>query len=96
MEIKCRPDEERRDIEKIFRALEEVYYGKTQTSSQILPLFYERRQETRESIASFSHALVMIMDRLQRVDPNATRARDRMLREQFSEDVRNVHLRWDL
>ena len=40
VEIKCRPDEERCDIEKIFRTLEEVY-GETQTSSQILRLFYE-------------------------------------------------------
>ena len=94
VEIKCRPAEERSDVEKIFRALEEVY-GETQTPSRILRMFYERRQKEGESVASFSHALVQLIDRLQRVDPSE-RSTERMLREQFSENVRNLHLRWDL
>ena len=81
VEIKCRPAEERSDVEKIFRALEEVY-GETQTPSQILRMFYERRQKEGESVASFSHALVQLIDRLQRVDPSE-RSTERMFREQL-------------
>ena len=38
-EMKCRSVEERRDVELLFQALEEVY-GETLTSSQLLRDFY--------------------------------------------------------
>ena len=95
IEIKCRPAGEREDVEKLFRALEEVY-GDTLTSSQLLRQFYERHQGERESMSDLSHALVLLLDRLHSVDSTAVRNKDRMLREQFLENVRSVNLRWDL
>ena len=95
IEIKCRPAGEREDVEKLFRALEEVY-GETLTSSQLLRQFYERHQGERESMSDLAHALVLLLDRLHSVDSTAVRNKDRMLREQFLENVRSVNLRWDL
>ena len=95
IEIKCRPAGEREDVEKLFRALEEVY-GKTLTSSQLLRQFYERHQGERESMSDLAHALVLLLDRLHSVDSTAVRNTDWMLREQFLENVRSVNLRWDL
>ena len=94
-EMKCRSVEERRDVELLFQALEEVY-GEALTSSQLLRHFYERRQRDGESISDFSHGLVLLLDRLNRVKPEEVSHRDKMLREQFLENVRSVHLRWDL
>ena len=99
IEMKCRSAEERRDVELLFQALEEVY-GETLSSSQLLRHFYERRQRDGESISDFSHGLVLLLDRLNRVKPEEVSHRnnygDKMLREQFLENVRSVHLRWDL
>ena len=85
IEIKCRPAGEHEDVDKLFRALEEVY-GETLTSSQLLRQFYERHQGERESMSDFSHALVLLLDRLHSVDSTAVRNKDRMLREQFLEN----------
>ena len=74
--------------------MEEVY-GETLTSSQLLRHFYERRQSDGASVSDYPHGLVLL-DRLNRVTPEEVSHRDRMLREQFLEKVRNVHLRWDL
>ena len=63
IEIKCRPAGEREDVEKLFRALEEVY-GETLTSSQLLRQFYERRQAERESMSDLSHALVLLANKM--------------------------------
>ena len=88
-EMKCRSVEGRRDVELLFQALEEVY-GETLTSSQSFWHFYERRQRDGESILDFSHGLVLLLDILNRVKPEEISHRDRMLREQFLENVRRV------
>ena len=95
IEIKCRPAGEREDVEKLFRALEEVY-GETLTSSQLLRQFYERRQGERESMSDLSHALVLLLGRLHSVESTTVSDKDRMLKEQFLENVRSVNLLWDL
>lgn len=66
------------------------------STSQLLRAFYERRQHNSETISDFSHGLVELVDRLQRTSPGIADDRDRMLREQLIENVRDVHLRWEL
>ncbi len=95
MEMRCQPDEVRGDAEQIFSALEEVF-GEKSSTSQLLRAFYERRQHNSETISDFSHGLVELVDRLQRTSPGIADDRDRMLREQRIENVRDVHLRWEL
>ena len=83
IEMKCRSAEERRDVELLFQALE-VVYGVTLSSSQLLRHFYESRQRDGESISDFSHGLVLLLDRLNRVKPEEVSHRnnygDKMLR----------------
>jgi len=94
-EMRCQPDEVRGSAEQIFLALEEVF-GEKSSTSQLLRAFYERRQQSSETISDFSHGLVELVDRLQRTSPGIADDRDRMLREQLIENVRDVHLRWEL
>ena len=58
--------------------------------------YYERRQQNSEIISDFSHGLVELVDRLQRTSPGIADDRDRVLREQLIENVRDVHPRWEL
>lgn len=95
LEMRCQSDEVRGDAEKIFLALEEVF-GEKSSTSQLLRAFYERRQQTSETISEFSHGLVELVDRLQRTSPRISEDRDRMLREQLVENVKDAHLRWEL
>ena len=95
IEMQYQSDEVRKDAERIFVALDEVY-GEKSSSSQLLRAFYERSQTNSETISEFSHGLVELPDRLQRVAPGVVHDRNRMLREQLIENVRDVHLRWDL
>ena len=95
VEMRCQPDEVWGDAEQIFSALEEVF-GEKSSTSQLLRAFYERRQHNSETISDFSHGLVELVDRLQRTPPGIADDRDRMLREQLIENVRDVQLRWEL
>ena len=95
VEMRCQPDEVWGDAEQIFSALEEVF-GEKSSTSQLLRAFYERRQHNSETISDFSHGLVELVDRLQRTPPGIADDRHRMLREQLIENVRDVHLRWEL
>ena len=45
---------------------------------------------------SYSHGLIDIADRLQRLEPESSVERDVMLCDQFVENVRDVHFWWDL
>ena len=47
-------------------------------------------------ISDFLHRLVELVDHLQKTSPGIADDRDRMLREQLIENVRDVHLRWEL
>ena len=49
-----------------------------------------------EPIASYSHGLIDIADRLQRMEPKTSAERDVMLLDQFVENVRDLHLRRDM
>ena len=94
-EMRCQPTEVRQDAEAIVSALEDVF-GEKATANQLVRLFFYRRQATNEPIAAYSHALVELADRIGRLSPKTAAERDTMLREQFVENVRDVHLRWEL
>lgn len=95
VEIRGQPSEVREDAEKILVALEEVY-GDKENANQLLRRFFYRRQLPGEPITSYSHGLIDIADRIHRLAPKSVAERDTMLRDQFVENVRDVHLRWEL
>ena len=94
-EIRCQPNDVRTDADLIFRALDEVY-GEKETANQLLRRFFFRRQMAGEPIAAYSHGLVEIANRINRLVPKPDEERDSMLRDQFVENLRDAHLRWEL
>ena len=54
------------------------------------------KQLPGEPIASYSHGLIDLADRLLQLERKGAAERDVMLRDQFVENVRDAHLRWDL
>ena len=64
--------------------------------TQLLRRFFYLKQLPGEPIAIYSHGLIDIADRLQRLEARTSAERDVMLRDQFVENVRDVHLRWDM
>ncbi|KAK2172751.1 hypothetical protein NP493_933g00041 [Ridgeia piscesae] len=95
MEIRCQADEVRGIAEQILSALKEVF-GDNSSTSQLLRAFYERRQQSAETVSDFSHGLVVLVDRLQRTSSGIADDHDRMLREHVIENVRDDHLRREL
>lgn len=54
IEMRCQSDNVRKDAERIFIALDELY-GEKSSSSQLLRAFYEQRQTNSETISELSH-----------------------------------------
>ena len=94
-EMRCQPSDVRRDANLIFAALEDVY-GEKETANQLLRRFFFRRQMAGEPISAYSHGLVEIANRINRLVPKPDEERDSMLRDQFVENLRDAHLRWEL
>ena len=95
LEVRCRPSAVKKDADSILVALEDVF-GDKETANQLLRRFFYRKQLPGEPIATYSHGLIDIADRLQRLEARSSAERDVMLRDQFVENVRDVHLRWDM
>ena len=95
LEVRCRPSAVKKDADSILVALQDVF-GDKETANQLLRRFFYRKQLPGEPIASYSHGLIDLADRLQRLEPKNSAERDLMQRDQFVENVRDVHLRWDL
>ena len=88
LELKCRHID---SVEEVFAALRDVF-GDKQTASQKLRKFYERRQDSGETITDFSHALITLLE----FADVGKMERERMLRDHFAENVADPHLRWEL
>ncbi|KAK2185275.1 hypothetical protein NP493_241g06095 [Ridgeia piscesae] len=95
LEVRCRPSAVKKDADSILVALEDVF-GDKETANQLLRRFFYRKQLPGEPIATYSHGLIDIADRLQRLEARSSAERDVMLRDQFVENVRDMHLRWDV
>ena len=94
-EIKCRDGATRKDAKKILDALQEVF-GDVKTSAQYWCAFYSRAQREGETIMKYSHELSQLLDGVetkQVLDPDE---RTKMLRDQFSQNVTDDLLRWEL
>ena len=63
-------------------ALEDVF-GDKETANQLFRRFFDRKQLPGELITSYSHGLIDLADRLQRLEPKSSAERDVMLRDQF-------------
>lgn len=94
-EVRLRPSGQRSTPAGVFKILRDCFCeGLTET--QALRKFFERRQKDRESITDFSHSLMVLLARVERLNPEAVPNRDRLLREQFMENLRDTQLRRDV
>ena len=79
----------KQDAGSILVVLEDVF-GDKENANQLSRRFFHRKQLPGEPIASYSHGRY----RLQRLDLRTSAERDMTLRDQFVENVRDIHLRW--
>lgn len=94
-EVCLRPAGQRSNPAAIFKILRDSFCeGLTET--QALRKFFERRQKDRESITDFCHALMVLLARVERLNPDAVPDRDKFLRDQFLENLRDTQLRRDI
>lgn len=61
-----------------------------------MDLFYNRKQETKESLRDFSHALISLAERAFKVDAECLANKDHAIRDRFAEKVKDKTLRRDL
>lgn len=90
-EIKCQPDAVRYDADQILDVLRYMY-GTRDSSNELLRRFITRIQNSDETIEEYSHGLVEIMEVLGKTGDT----REAMLKEQFMENVTDLHLRHEL
>ena len=81
---------------KLLEALSSIY-GDNRTLAQRRTAFYNRKQSDNETILEFSHSLLEEMDAIRELDGSVSgTVRLAMLKDQFAENVRDKHLRWEL
>ena len=93
-EVHLRPSDERADKTGIYHILRSAF-GEGLTSTQAFRKFFERGQRERESIQEYSHALMLLLACVERLDPEGVPDKDRLLRDQFLENLRDPQLRRD-
>lgn len=94
-EIKYRPTADREDPEKVFTILKELY-GCQDSYVSLQEDFFSRRQLDGETLQEFSHSLFCLMDKVKANSPHAIANCDILLRDQFTQNVRNSDLRREL
>lgn len=94
-EVKFRPTGERDDADKIFDILLEAY-GCSQSYITLQQQFFQRRQLEGESLREYSHSLMSLMERLKQKAPLCFPNPDSVLRDQFTEHVRDNMLKREL
>ena len=91
-EVRLRPPEEWATPGELFHILR-TSFREQLTGTQALRKFFERRQRDRESVRDFAHSLMALLSRVQRLDPAAVADKDKVLRDQFVENLRDGTLR---
>lgn len=94
-ELRLRPDEEKNTPEAVFKVLRSSF-GEGLSSTQAMRKFFERRQKEKESIQDYSHSLMVLLSRVERLNPDAVADKDQLLRDQFLENLYDPQLRRDI
>ena len=94
-ELRLRPDEEKNTPDAVFKVLRSSF-GEGLSSTQAMRKFFERRQKEKESIQDYSHSLMVLLSRVERLNPGAVADKDQLLRDQFLENLYDPQLRRDI
>ena len=71
-------------------------FGEKRSSSQLLKMFYERKQKENETLRGYSYSLNELLKRVTKADPKAVPDSEKTLRDQFADNVRDPFLRKEL
>ena len=94
-ELRLRPDEEKNTPEAVFKVLRSSFVEGL-SSTQAMRKCFERRQKEKESIQDYSHSLMVLLSRVERLNPGAVAEKDQLLRDQFLENLYDLQLRRDI
>ena len=81
--------------EAVFQVLHSSF-GEGLTSTKAMTKFFEQRQKEKESIQDYSHSLMVLLSRVERLNPGAVTEKDRLLQDQFLENLYDPQLRQDI
>lgn len=94
-EIRYRPSSEKDTPQKILVILKEAF-GERATTSELMAKFYQSSQDPYETLRDFSHTLMKKLDNVLRLDDSYVSDKDKLLQNQFSENVANTWLKREL
>ena len=94
-EVRLRDPAECTTPEGLFKVLR-ASFSENLTATQALRKFFARRQQDGETVQDFAHALMVMLGRVESLDPSTITGKDKLLREQFQENLRDPTLRRDL
>ena len=91
-EVRLRPPTEWATPDDIFKVLR-ASFGEQLTATQALRKFFGRRQQEKETAQDFAHALMVLQARVERLDPSTAADKEKLLRDQFLDNLRDSTLR---
>ncbi len=94
-EIRFRPTVDRNNPDRILAILLETF-GCPQSYIEAQKQFFQRRQRDGESLREFSHAVMSLMEVIERKNPGGIPDSDVVIRDHFAEYVRDNMLRREL
>ena len=94
-EVRYRSPEEKNTPQKVLKILNEAF-GEKATVSQLMAEFYQTKQQPNQSLRDFSHALMKNLDKVIRIEETFISDKDKLLRNQFSENVSDTWLKREL
>ena len=94
-EVRMYSQKERSDPNFLLEVIRQAF-GEKRSSSQLLKLFYERKQKENETLRGYSYSLNELLKRVTKADPKAVPDPEKTLRDQFADNVRYPLLRKEL
>ena len=94
-EVVCRGGHTELTVEQLFSALGEVF-TKRGVVPRLLSKFWARDQAPGESLASYSHTLMAILEDIFHADPREVPDQSALLLKKFCAGVADSNLRWEL
>ncbi|XP_078367332.1 uncharacterized protein LOC144651271 [Oculina patagonica] len=94
-EIRMYSKKERSNPDFLLDVLAQAF-GEKWSSSQLLKMFYERKQKENETLRGYSYSLNELLKRATKADPKAVPDPEKTLRDQFADNVRDPFLRKEL
>lgn len=94
-EVRMYSKKERSSPDFLLEVLTQAF-GEKCSSSQLLKLFYERKQKENETLRAYSYSLNELLKSATKADPKAVPDPEKTLRDQFADNVRDPFLRKEL